>query len=140
MLSRDAVGINGEIANHKAVHTATTTRRRSPTIRKQHIKTGIVALGMTCYRRHSRSHPGSCTERTQGGVGNPPPPLARESARPPTSSLRRSEGFKSSTLVSILAPIQAWRFHVVGHCTVTHLPRNGTKVTACILRPDGSAH
>jgi choline dehydrogenase-like flavoprotein len=133
------VGINGEMANQKKPFTSgdqyQTPLAYNPI--SEHIKTGMGALGMTCYRTPLAV---ITQDHAPSGRKGPRPGEAAKTAY--VNRYGDPMGFKSSTWVSMLAPIKDLaNFTLLANCTVTHLASNGTKVTTVhFLGPDGAAH
>jgi choline dehydrogenase-like flavoprotein len=137
--AEELVGINGETNNQKKPFTSGDKYQKPLNYNpiSEHVKSGMSALGMTYYRTPlaviTSDHPPS------GRKGPQPGDIAR------TAYVNRygdPMGFKSSTWVSLLAPIRNLEnFTLLPNCTVTHLSSNGAQVRYVnFLGPDGMEH
>jgi choline dehydrogenase-like flavoprotein len=135
--AEELVGINGEVANQRKPFSS-GDRYHKPLAYNpisEHIKTGMDALGMPYYRTPLAV---ITADHAPSGRKGPNP---REAAK--TAYVNRygdPMGFKSSTWVSLLAPIKDLpNFTLLPNCTVTHISSDGARVSRVhFLSPDGT--
>jgi choline dehydrogenase-like flavoprotein len=131
------VGINGTTGNQEKPFASGNQYQAplAPNPISQHIVAGMTALGMPYYRTPLAVITADHGPSKRKG---PVPPDAAKTAY--VNRYGDPLGFKSSTWVSLLAPIATLEnFRLMPNCTVTHLSSDGSRVTRVhYLSPDGT--